>query len=80
MVSSKNMSQKKLLIGLPVALLLGGSAIAFGVLPGVRDWVDQTIPWLGINGPKDATAFGKLVHTQRPDLGLFSRNAVMAVA
>lgn len=50
------MSQKKLLIGLPVALLLGGSAIAFGVVPGVRDWVDQTIPWLGINGPKVVTA------------------------
>lgn len=44
------MSQKKLLIGLPAALLLGGSAVAFGVIPGVRDWVDQTVPWLGING------------------------------
>ena len=58
------MSQKKLLIGLPVALLLGGSAIAFGVLPGVRDWVDQTLPWLGINGPQSATALGPT--NQRP--------------
>jgi len=47
------MSEKKLTIGLPIALLLGCSAIAFGVLPGVRDWVDQSMPWLGINGPKD---------------------------
>ncbi len=46
------MSQKSLMLGLPAALLLGGSAIAIGVLPGVRDWVDQTIPWLGINGVK----------------------------
>ena len=46
------MSQKKLFIGLPAAVLLGGSALAFGVVPGVRDWVDQMIPWLGINGPK----------------------------
>ena len=56
------MSQKKQLIGLPVALLLGGSAIAFGVLPGVRDWVDQTIPWLGINGPTVATALNETNH------------------
>jgi len=46
------MSDKKLTLGLPIALLLGGSAIAFGVIPGVRDWVDNAIPWLGINGPK----------------------------
>lgn len=48
------MPDKKLTIGLPVALLLGGSAIAFGVVPGVRDWVDNAVPWLGINGPKVA--------------------------
>ena len=36
------MSQKKLIIGLPVALLLGVSAIAIGVVPGVRDWIDST--------------------------------------
>jgi multidrug efflux pump subunit AcrA (membrane-fusion protein) len=54
------MSQKKLLFGLPVALLLGGSAIAFGVLPGVRDWVDQTVPWLGINGGNVSTALNQL--------------------
>ena len=46
------MSDKKMTIGLPIALLLGGSAIAFGVVPGVRDWVDNAVPWLGINGPK----------------------------
>ena len=46
------MSQRKMMLGLPVALLLGGSAIAIGVVPGVRDWIDQTVPWLGINGPK----------------------------
>ena len=48
------MPDKKLTIGLPIALLLGGSAIAFGVVPGVRDWVDHAVPWLGINGPKVA--------------------------
>jgi multidrug efflux pump subunit AcrA (membrane-fusion protein) len=46
------MADKKLTIGLPIAFVLGGSALAFGVVPGVRDWVDQTVPWLGINGPK----------------------------
>ena len=49
------MSQKKLMIGLPVALLLGASAVAIGVVPGVRNWIDQTMPWLGINGPKTTT-------------------------
>lgn len=50
------MSHKSLMLGLPAAILLGGSAIAFGVLPGVRDWVDKAIPWLGINGmrPSDS--------------------------
>ncbi len=52
------MSQKKLMIGLPVALLLGISAIAIGVVPGVRNWIDQTVPWLGINGPKSTTLTG----------------------
>jgi multidrug efflux pump subunit AcrA (membrane-fusion protein) len=46
------MSHKSLMLGLPAAILLGGGALAFGLLPGVRDWVDQSIPWLGINGPK----------------------------
>ena len=49
------MSQKKLMIGLPVALLLGASAIAIGVVPGVRNWIDQSVPWLGINGPKSTS-------------------------
>ena len=52
------MSQKKLMIGLPVALILGSSAIAIGVVPGVRNWIDQTVPWLGINGPKSTTLAG----------------------
>ncbi len=46
------MSQQKLMIGLPVALLLGAIAIAIGVVPGVRNWIDQAVPGLGINGPK----------------------------
>ena len=46
------MSQRKMMLGLPVALLLGGSALAIGVVPGVRDWIDRTVPWLGINGPE----------------------------
>ena len=46
------MSEKRMMIVLPTVLLLGASAIAIGVVPGVRDWVDQTVPWLGINGPK----------------------------
>ena len=50
------MSEKRMMIVLPVVLLLGASAIAIGVVPGVRDWVDQTIPWLGINGPKSTAA------------------------
>ncbi len=53
------MSQKKLIIGLPVALLLGVSAIAIGVVPGVRDWIDSTVPWLGINGPNSADSIPK---------------------
>ncbi len=57
------MPDKKLTIGLPVALLLGGSAIAFGVVPGVRDWVDQTVPWLGINGPKSVAQNQKELRT-----------------
>ncbi len=40
------------MIGLPAILLLGACAIAIGVVPGVRNWIDQTIPWLGINGPR----------------------------
>ncbi len=55
------MSQKKLMIGLPMALLLGGSAIAIGVVPGVRDWIDNTVPWLGINGPKSTDSIPKNV-------------------
>lgn len=58
------MSQKKLMIGLPVALLFGASAIAIGVVPGVRNWIDQTMPWLGINGPK-ATTLAALPNEQR---------------
>ena len=46
------MPQKKMMIGLPLALLLGVSAFAIGVIPGVRGWIDQTVPWLGINGPR----------------------------
>ncbi len=53
----KFMSEKRMMIVLPTVLLLGASAIAIGVVPGVRDWVDQTIPWLGINGPKTIAAF-----------------------
>ena len=49
------MSQKRMMIGLPAVLLLGAGAIVIGVVPGVRDWIDQTIPWLGINGPKTTT-------------------------
>ncbi len=49
------MAEKRMMIVLPTVLLLGASAIAIGVVPGVRDWVDQTIPWLGINGPKQST-------------------------
>jgi len=71
------MSQKKLLIGLPVALLLGGSAIAFGVVPGVRDWVDQTFPWLGINGPTVATASN---HTNQKPVVEENSSAAIPVA
>ena len=53
----KFMSEKRMMIVLPTVLLLGASAIAIGVVPGVRDWVDQTIPWMGINGPKPIAAF-----------------------
>lgn len=49
------MAEKRMMIVLPTVLLLGASAIAIGVVPGVRDWVDHTIPWLGINGPKPST-------------------------
>ncbi len=55
------MSQKKLMIGLPMAVLLGGSAIAIGVVPGVREWIDNTVPWLGINGPKSTDSIPKSV-------------------
>ncbi len=63
------MTQKSLTLGLPAALLLGGIAIAFGVLPGVRDWVDNAIPWLGINGMKsDANRIAEKPPEQRTDV------------
>ena len=63
------MSQKKLMIGLPIALLLGGSAIAIGIVPGVRDWIDQTVPWLGINGPKVTEIASKPIELQSNGVG-----------
>ncbi len=60
------MSQKSLMLGLPAAILLGGSAIAFGVFPGVRDWVDQSMPWLGINGTRQSASDSMAGTMQEP--------------
>jgi biotin carboxyl carrier protein len=46
------MSDRKLVIVLPTVLVLGVSALVFGLVPGVRDWIDVMFPMLGINGPK----------------------------
>lgn len=37
-------------IGIPLAVGLGGTALAIGLVPGVRQWIDLTFPQLGING------------------------------
>jgi multidrug efflux pump subunit AcrA (membrane-fusion protein) len=63
------MSDKKLTIGLPIAIILGGSALAFGVVPGVRDWVDRTVPWLGINGPRTVAQTPKSLQTEDAEAG-----------
>lgn len=63
------MSDKKLTIGLPIALILGGSAFAFGVVPGVRDWVDRTVPWLGINGPRNVAQTPKAIGAEDVEAG-----------
>jgi multidrug efflux pump subunit AcrA (membrane-fusion protein) len=81
------MADKKLTIGLPIALVLGCSALAFGVVPGVRDWVDQMIPWLGINGPrsvaqsqKGPTATGLKAEDEKAEQAPVAGNATASEA
>jgi hypothetical protein len=46
------MFDRKWLFGIPI-VLIGGAAMAVGLVPGVRDWFHGTFPQLGINGPAE---------------------------
>lgn len=48
------MAERKRFFGLPVVLAFGLAALAIGLVPGVRNWLDSTFPQLGINGPSGA--------------------------
>jgi multidrug efflux pump subunit AcrA (membrane-fusion protein) len=48
------MAERKWFFGLPVVLAFGLAALAIGLVPGVRNWLDSTFPQLGINGPTGA--------------------------
>ncbi len=50
------MIDRKWYVGLPLAVAVGGSALAIGLVPGVRSWLDQTFPQLGINGQPSSSA------------------------
>jgi HlyD family secretion protein len=49
----EQMLERKWWFGLPIVLMVGVSAIAVGLVPGVRDWLDTSFPQLGINGPTE---------------------------
>jgi len=59
------MAERKWLFGLPVVLAFGVAALAIGLVPGVRNWLDSTFPQLGINGPNAATQSNSSVESER---------------
>ena len=59
------MAERKWLFGLPVVLAFGVAALAIGLVPGVRNWLDSTFPQLGINGPSLATQSSSSVESER---------------
>ncbi len=59
------MAERKWFFGLPVVLAFGLAALAIGLVPGVRDWLDSTFPQLGINGPTGATTGRSSVDLER---------------
>ena len=59
------MAERKWLFGLPVVLAFGVAALAIGLVPGVRNWLDSTFPQLGINGPSLATQNSSSVESER---------------
>ena len=59
------MAERKWLFGLPVVLAFGVAALAIGLVPGVRNWLDSTFPQLGINGPSPATQSSRSVESER---------------
>jgi hypothetical protein len=50
------MIDRKWYVGLSLAVAVGGSALAIGVVPGVRSWLDKSFPQLGINGQPSSPA------------------------
>ncbi len=59
------MAERKWFFGLPVVLAFGLAALAIGLVPGVRNWLDSTFPQLGINGPSLATQSSSSVESER---------------
>ncbi|MCY2977830.1 MAG: HlyD family efflux transporter periplasmic adaptor subunit [Planctomycetota bacterium] len=59
------MAERKWLFGLPVVLAFGVAALAIGLVPGVRNWLDSTFPQLGINGPSLETQRSSSVESER---------------
>ena len=59
------MAERKWLFGLPVVLAFGVAALAIGLVPGARNWLDSTFPQLGINGPSLATQKNSSVESER---------------
>ena len=59
------MAERKWFFGLPVVLAFGLAALAIGLVPGVRNWLDSAFPQLGINGPSLATQSSSSVESER---------------
>lgn len=59
------MAERKWFFGLPVVLAFGLAALAIGLVPGVRNWLDSTFPQLGINGPSLATQSSSSAESER---------------
>jgi multidrug efflux pump subunit AcrA (membrane-fusion protein) len=59
------MAERKWFFGLPFVLALGLAALAIGIVPGVRNWLDSTFPQLGINGPSLETQRSSSVESER---------------
>jgi multidrug efflux pump subunit AcrA (membrane-fusion protein) len=50
---SNGETDRRWYIVLPIVMVIGVGALAFGLVPGVRDWLHSTFPQLGINGPTE---------------------------